>query len=348
MPQYLRTRIESQIAQNSMAVIDIFKGCTKEMIGDLRIHLRAIGVNRNYPLFRRGDNASEIYILRIGRAVLYYGGRGTGKESGKKSQSHNQSANDCDESHSDESYRRVLQRGDVVGEECLIWDRRDDDLYCSTWCEFYVLRKDVLKNTLYRHLKKVEADRTWNEMQRKLRRNPRRCQRIKHPESAALLKAKAKANILDTVHDPNKLFNSKEIEIELNENTHSNDWMNNAVNKVREVRRYDSGLKDFEMRQHELDLGEYEENDVEMQDLKDRRSANRVMRVNTHSEDGDQNGQSVPEIGCDDDIKEDAAGNTDSEMAITNDMLMKQLKVEHLHCVLIILKYSLIGCCYRQ
>ena len=137
-------------------------------------------------------------------------------------------------------------------------------------------------------------------------------------------------------------------EIELNENTHSNDWMNNAVNKVREVRRYDSGLKDFEMRQHELDLGEYEENDVEMQDLKDRRSANRVMRVNTHSEDGDQNGQSVPGNGCDDDIKEDAAGNTDSEMAITNDMLMKQLKVEYLPRVLIIPKYSLIGCCYRQ
>ena len=60
-----------------MADIDLFKGCTKEMIGDLRIHLRAIGVNRNCPLFRRGDKASEIYILRIGRAVLYYGGSGS-------------------------------------------------------------------------------------------------------------------------------------------------------------------------------------------------------------------------------------------------------------------------------
>ena len=79
--------------------------------------MKLISCNEGYKLFNTHDFGNEMYIQRSGQSVLT-------KEGSPREQ--------------------TLRRGDVCGEESLLYKTRQYSLTCQTWSEFYVINcKDI-------------------------------------------------------------------------------------------------------------------------------------------------------------------------------------------------------------
>eukprot|EP01084_Bolivina_argentea_P294357 506444_1 len=235
LPQHLRTKVETEIAQRSVGQVDLFKQLGDSIMGNIAIRMEAVGCNAGCHLFVEGEHSSEIYVLRVGCARLIFGETDVNAKEGS----------------------RLLKRGDIVGEHCMISSVRTSTLICETWCEFWILRREMLKEIICDHLKEEDANNAWEEMKKIVEKSPMKQRRVSHMESGRLIKARAKDKIKDDkIYE--ELFAVENVKSKLNldggislsEKHKQQDSSSGIVDKLRMWSRLDSGLKDYKMRKH--------------------------------------------------------------------------------------------------
>ena len=242
LPNHLRIKVEKQIASRAIRRIDFLEGLDDTIMGNIRISLKSIGCNAGYKLFSEGDRSSDIYMVRIGCARLYFGENDPNKDKGS----------------------RLLKRGDVFGEYCIVSPTRTSTLVCDTWCEFYTLKAETIKEIIWDHLHEHEANEAWKNIEDILERTRDKFRNIPYAESDKLLKFKAKNDVSDTVYDDLFSVDHKEgfgflglqedaIVSQRSLTNIKDEKVKNVsdfVDGMRRVSRVDSGLKDMKLKQH--------------------------------------------------------------------------------------------------
>eukprot|EP01084_Bolivina_argentea_P132356 233579_1 len=149
LPQHLKQRIGDELAARTnkefnLNDIDLFKELPSHVAGQLFFKLKSVSCNAHCKLYNSGDIAEQIYIQKIGECKLVY----------------------------DDKNMKIkrFKRGDIFGEKCLISNRRHGTLICKTFCEFYVLNKYDIKNTIFdgRYMNKQDAERVWSNTLKRL------------------------------------------------------------------------------------------------------------------------------------------------------------------------------------
>ena len=124
LPPYLQMDVSVLLAHRMLYQIDFFRdNIDASTLGFISLKVRSISCNERYKLYQSGDRASEIYIQRTGESLLTY----------------------------DDGETRILNRGDVFGEDCIINPFRDGCVECNTWCEFYVIDIKDIQEVLQMH-----------------------------------------------------------------------------------------------------------------------------------------------------------------------------------------------------
>eukprot|EP01083_Nonionella_stella_P000797 2284_1 len=127
LPPYLQTEISLHVYKTLMlSKIDFFNESILDPVvrGAIAIRMRSMSCNNNFRLFKKGDLAKQIYVQRTGRSIHLIE-----TKKGKK-------------------MKKKLNRGDVCGEYSLILKKRASTVLCATWCEFYVIDTDDIKEVL--------------------------------------------------------------------------------------------------------------------------------------------------------------------------------------------------------
>merc|ERR1712129_238739 len=171
LPNHLRIKVEKQIAQRDIGRIDFLNGLNDAIIGSVRISLTSIQCNAGHRVFCENDRSNDIYLVRVGCARLVFGKNDVNKEKSS----------------------RLLKRGDVVGEYCIVCPVRSSTLICETFCEFYTLKADSLKEIIFDHLNdETEAENAWQGVIDILENSKGTFRHIPRYESEKCLKLKAK------------------------------------------------------------------------------------------------------------------------------------------------------------
>ena len=105
----------------------LFKDLDYETIGLISLKMKSISCNQDYVLFRANEYGNEIYIQRKGTSILY-------------------------DKHRDNNgnYKEVckFEENAVFGQESLRSKRRKYSVQCKTWCEFYVINCDDIRQII--------------------------------------------------------------------------------------------------------------------------------------------------------------------------------------------------------
>ena len=142
LPIYLQKQIKHELAKRSLKQIDLFKDLSDEVIGDLVLSMKSVACNAFSKLYHKGDDATQLYIQRVGKSRLY-------DNDPKKPQ-----------------FR--LNRGNIAGEYCLKEKKRKYTLLCTTWSEFFVLNKTDITQSINKYYNVTEAQNIRSDIDNKL------------------------------------------------------------------------------------------------------------------------------------------------------------------------------------
>jgi len=116
LPLSLQNEIHEKMAKSMLSQLEFFKSFTKSKsalrtLGQIAAKTRSISCPEGECLFTKGDRAKEIYIQRTGVSEIEFADGST----------------------------RQLSPGDVIGADCISWNKRTCTVRCETFGEFYAL-----------------------------------------------------------------------------------------------------------------------------------------------------------------------------------------------------------------
>lgn len=283
LPQHLRDKVESEVSGKAISKIDFFDGIPQHIMGNINITLKKIACNENTVLYSEGHRSTTMYLLRIGCAVLFYG---------KDSQNY-------------EKKVRILKRGDICGETCLVSEKRLNTLRCETWCEFYVLQKEDIHDILFDHYDADIADEWWQNIKQTVQKNMTKQRKVKFPETNREKKAKSKLDndwndsVYDDLYSCDNATNAGFIQTRPSQmgikpdiggvggvgdidepDIVQRENVSGLVDRMRDMSRVDSGYKDFKMKQHYKFL---HDKDEEIQNNKLSSSSSDTIQLTQHN-----------------------------------------------------------------
>eukprot|EP01084_Bolivina_argentea_P085628 154778_1 len=141
LPNYLQNQISEHLATTQLKELDIFESLPANIIGQIALKLKSVSVGENQFVYKAGDMGKVLYIQRTGKSrlipngVIKYG----------------------------DTWRH-LQRGDVVGENCILSRRRQHSVICLMWSEFYVLDIYDIVDVLKDNFGLNDAQNEWNKI----------------------------------------------------------------------------------------------------------------------------------------------------------------------------------------
>eukprot|EP01083_Nonionella_stella_P082929 229099_1 len=133
LPPFLQNDIHLHIAKRTLSSLDLFEDLPSEIVGQIALRMYSISCNVGQRLFNKNDIAKCLYIQRTGRAVLI-------------------------------ESNRILNRGDVIGENAIIYGKRKYSVECQTWAEFFVLNVSDIKQIFYRNFKPNRFKKEWKKL----------------------------------------------------------------------------------------------------------------------------------------------------------------------------------------
>ena len=120
LPVRIKYEIGYQISKEYLSATDIFDDFDEYIKGLISLKLKTISCNVNIKLFQRGHYGKELFIQRSGIAI----------ESDKNGNTY------------------ILRRGDICGWESYNKEQRQTSIKCLSWCEYFSLNWDDVKNIL--------------------------------------------------------------------------------------------------------------------------------------------------------------------------------------------------------
>eukprot|EP01084_Bolivina_argentea_P246763 412907_1 len=120
---------------------------------EIVLRLKSIGCNAGFKLYSKGEWATEIYVMRLGTAKMYY-------------------LDDSDKDNKPIKKTCVIHRGAFIGLDSIIGTKRKSTLKCKTWCEFYVLKRDDFKKVIFAATTQEHATKIWEGIKEKIRNDP--------------------------------------------------------------------------------------------------------------------------------------------------------------------------------
>eukprot|EP01084_Bolivina_argentea_P294139 506035_1 len=141
LPPFLQKEVQRHISNHHLKLseIDLFKDLPQEIIGQISLTMNSISCNMGQYLYKTGDIAQCLYLQRTGNAQLKYA-------NGLK------------------KHMRLLKRGDIVGEQALLYGKRKYSVICTTWSEFYVLRVEDIKRVFLENFKPKRFKKEWKQI----------------------------------------------------------------------------------------------------------------------------------------------------------------------------------------
>ena len=139
LPMRIRFEIGYQITQSFLSTLNIFDDFDEYIQGLIALKLKTISCNVNIKLFQRGQYGKELFIQRSGIAI----------ESDKNGNTY------------------ILRRGDTTSMSSFIKEKRQTTVKCLTWCEYYTLDRDDVKQILKENFP-TKWERKWSNLKRRI------------------------------------------------------------------------------------------------------------------------------------------------------------------------------------
>ena len=120
LPINIRYDIGKELSKQYLSTLNIFDDFNEYIKGIIALKLQSISHNEGQILFERGQFNKQLYIQRCGISI----------ESNKEGNAH------------------ILRRGDILAIESFITEERSSTVKCLSWCEYFTLDRDDVKDVL--------------------------------------------------------------------------------------------------------------------------------------------------------------------------------------------------------
>ena len=140
LPFHLQLKIKKKLSNTSILLkhLDMFKDLDPHIVGQLILDIKSVACDGGDFLFKYKEFADRMFIQRTGSSQLLF------------------------KHHIDDN--RILNRGDVCGEYCLINRHRLHSLQSLTWSEYYVLTKKDIKCAIFEFYSDEIAAKNWKNI----------------------------------------------------------------------------------------------------------------------------------------------------------------------------------------
>ena len=139
LPPFLQREVSQNMALKYTNDMFIFQDLHSYVRGILSLKLKRICVNAGFDVYKYGHYAKEIYLQTTGMAMACFPSK----------------------TETNKPVLKKLKRGSVFGEECFLVPKRVSTIKCITFCEFYLMDIDDIKEVLQEYF---PTNDTWNKM----------------------------------------------------------------------------------------------------------------------------------------------------------------------------------------